>query len=443
MNEIQWMLLEFSINFSEAYLYYWFICKKLDKHYKGSAKWLTMLFFTLLTYFLDKIGINPTVKMCGLLITLIVLVKCICKTTIGTSILLNGLFTFSVITSESLVYSFILLLYGKTDTSLIMQHSFFRLNGVPLAKLLNFILIILYLKLSDKKTEKYTMKEIGILLLQAITSILCLIMIMEFNRHDKDGFGLGMLFFTILSFVIIISYLISYYLIDGFFAYRAKEKELLLIKMRNEKMMENYAQIEKNQQNVYRLYHDLKKHVHTMLLLKNNEEATQYMEKVFRDISEIDGEFQTGNRFIDAILYDEWKKAVDSGIRVQFAVEPKSFDHIDLSDVTVILGNALENAREACIKRIANGKSAYMQLKVLKQEQQILIVLSNDFDGKLLKKNNLFLSSKNDTYLHGIGMKSIQAAVDKYSGSMNVSVKENKFKLQILLCPEDEKLNRV
>lgn len=439
MNEIQWMILELSINFSEVYLYYWFLCKKLHKQYKGTAKWFLMLFFTLLTYVLDKLGIDPTVKMCGLLITLIIMITCICKTTIATSILINGIFTFSVITSESLIYGFVLLLYGKTDTSLIMQHSLFRVHGIPLAKLLNFVLLALYLKLSDRKTEKYTMKEIGILLLQAITSILCLIMIMEFNFYNKDGFGLGMLFFTILAFVIIISYLISYYLIDGFFAYRAKEKELLLMEMRNEKMMENYAQIEKNQQNVYRLYHDMKKHVHTMLLLENNEEATQYMEKAFRDISEIDGEFQTGNRFIDAILYDEWKKAVDAGIRVQFAVEPKSFDQIDLSDVTVILGNALENAREACIKRIAAGKSAYMQLKVLKQEQQLLIVLSNDFDGKLRKKDNVFLSSKKDTHLHGIGMKSIQAAVEKYDGSMKVTVKENKFRLQILLCPENVK----
>ncbi|MBD5106142.1 MAG: GHKL domain-containing protein [Lachnospiraceae bacterium] len=441
MNEIHWIVMELLINFAEVYLYYWFFSKKLHKRFSGIKKWLTMLFFTILTLVLDRLGVDPTVKMCGLFITWVILVVWIYKTTIRISLLLNGLFAFSIIVSESLVFGIMLLIYGETDTSIIMQQPLLRLQIVPFSKLLTFILLVLYLKLSDRKTEKYTLKEVGILLLQAVTSVLCLIMIVEFSFYYKDGFGLGMLFLVILAFVIIISYLISYYLIDGYFSYRTREKEFLLMEMRNEKMLENYKQIEKNQQNVYRLYHDLKKHVHTMLLLENNEEAAQYMEKVFNDTKEIDGEFQTGNRLINAILYDEWKKAVDSGIRVQFAVEPGSFDQIDLADVTVILGNALENAREACIKRIANGKSAYMQLKVLKQEQQLFIMVSNEFDGNLLKKDNVFLSSKKNTHLHGIGMKSIQTAVEKYHGSMKVDVKENKFKLLILLYFRDEDLD--
>ncbi|MCM1160106.1 MAG: ATP-binding protein [Roseburia sp.] len=400
-----------------------------------------MLFFTVLTLVLDRLGVDPTVKLCGLFITWVILVVWIYKTTIGISLLLNVLFAFSVIVSESFVFGIVLLIYGETDTSLIMQLPLMRLQIVPFSKLLTFILLVLYLKLSDREAEKYTMKEVGILLLQAVTSVLCLIMIVEFSFYYQDGFGLGMLFLVILAFVIIISYLISYYLIDGYFSYRTREKEFLLMEMRNEKMLENYKQIEKNQQNVYRLYHDLKKHVHTMLLLENNEEATQYMEKVFHDAKEINGEFQTGNRLIDAILYDEWKKATDSGIRVQFAVEPGSFEQIDLADVTVILGNALENAREACIKRITNGKSAYMQLKALKQKQQLFIVVSNEFDGKLQKKDNIFISSKKNPHLHGIGMKSIQTAVEKYHGSMKVNIKENKFKLLILLNLEDGNLD--
>lgn len=441
MNDILWIIIELLINFSEVYLYYWFFCKKLHKRFNGITKWLIMLFFTVLTLVLDRLGVDPTVKLCGLFITWVILVVWIYKTTIGISLLLNVLFAFSVIVSESFVFGIVLLIYGETDTSLIMQLPLMRLQIVPFSKLLTFILLVLYLKLSDREAEKYTMKEVGILLLQAVTSVLCLIMIVEFSFYYQDGFGLGMLFLVILAFVIIISYLISYYLIDGYFSYRTREKEFLLMEMRNEKMLENYKQIEKNQQNVYRLYHDLKKHVHTMLLLENNEEAAQYMEKVFHDAKEINGEFQTGNRLIDAILYDEWKKATDSGIRVQFAVEPGSFDQIDLADVTVILGNALENAREACIKRITNGKSAYMQLKVLKQEQQLFIVVSNEFDGKLQKKDNIFLSSKKNPHLHGIGMKSIQTAVEKYHGSMKVNIKENKFKLLILLNLEDGNLD--
>lgn len=434
MNGIQWTILHMLINFSEVYLYYWFFCEKLHKHFAGAKKWLLMAFFTIITFAIDTLGMNPTMKIFFVFIVGTFLAAWIYKSTIVVSILLNGLFLFTVIASESLVGGILLLFYGETDISLIMQESFLRIQCMAFSKLMNFILIVLCMKLLNREKEKYTLKEAGILLLQAVASILCLVMIVEFSYYQKEGFGLRMLFLGFLAFVIIVSYFVSYYLIDGYFSYRTKEKEFLLMDMRNEKMMANYTQIEKNQQSFYRLYHDLKKHINTMLLLGDSEETEQYIEEIFKDIREVNGEFQTGNHFVDAILYDEWKKAVDSGIRVQFAVEPGSFDQVDLSDITVILGNALENAREACIKRVANGRSAYMQLKAMKQEQQLLIVVSNEFDGQLFQKDSVFLSSKEDKHLHGIGMKSIQAAVEKYHGSMKVSVKENKFKLMLMLC---------
>ena len=433
MNGIQWKLLLMLIHFSEVYLYYWFFCENLHKHFAGAKKWLLMVFFTIMTFSLDTLDIGPTLKLCSVFVVGVFLAVWIYKSTIAASILLNVLFLFTVIASESLVGGLLLLFYGKTDISLIMQEPFLWIQCRAFSKLMNFILIVLCMKLLKREKEKHTTKEAVILLLQAVASILCLVMIVEFSYSHKDGFGLRMLFLGILTSVITVSYFVFYYLIDGYFAYRTKEKDFLLMDMRNEKMMANYMQIEKNQQNVHRLYHDLKKHINTMLLFENSEETEQYIEELFKTIREVNGEFQTGNRFVDAILYDEWQKAVDSGIRVQFAVEPGSFDNIDLSDVTVILGNALENAREACIKRVANGRSAYMQLKAMKQEQLLLIVVSNDFDGQVLQKNDVFLSSKEDKYLHGVGMKSIQAAIEKYHGSMKVAVKENKFKLMLML----------
>lgn len=434
MNGIQWNILYMLINFSEVYLYYWFFCERLHKHFAGIKKWLLMAFFTIISFAADMSDISPLLKLCCMFIIGVFLAAWIYKSSVVTSILLNGLFFLIIIAGEGLVGGLLLLFYKGTDISVIMQEPFFLVQCLAFSKLVDFILIVLCVKLLSREKEKYTIKEAGILLIQAVASILCLVLMVEFSYHQGDGFGFGMLFLGILAFIMIVFYFVSYYVIDGYFSYRTKEKDFLLMDMRNEKMMANYTQIEKNQQNVHRLYHDLKKHINTMLLLEDSMETEQYIEELFKNIKEVNGEFQTGNHFLDAILYDEWKKAVDSGIRVQFAVEPGSFDQIDLSDITVILGNALENAREACVKRIANGKSAFMQLKALKQEQQLLIVVSNEFDGQLLQKDNVFLSSKEDRYLHGIGMKSIQAAVEKYHGSMKVSAKENKFKLMLMLC---------
>ena len=147
----------------------------------------------------------------------------------------------------------------------------------------------------------------------------------------------------------------------------------------------------------------------------------------------MEGKFQTGNRYIDMILYDEWRKAYEQGITVQFAVGEGSLEKIELQDIIIILGNALENAREACKKKIENDGKAHMQLKIMKMTNQVFVIISNSYVGEISRKDNVFITSKQDTTLHGIGMKSIRSSVEKYQGEMDVSIKENKFILKIML----------
>lgn len=280
---------------------------------------------------------------------------------------------------------------------------------------------------------KYTLKERGIFLLQAFSSIFCLILIIISNHNQFRQPIWNIIFLIFSSFIILVSYIVSYYFTKHYFYYRNHEKELQLINMKKEKLFSNYQNVENTQQKVFHLYHDLKKHLNVLNIMENKSEIHDYIEKCFQDLRDIEGKFLTGNPYIDMILYDEWKKAQDLGIKVQFAVEKGSLDMFELYDIIVILGNTLENAREACKKIIDLGENAYIQLKIMKVAKQVICVISNSYTGEIIKKNNAFITSKKNKNLHGIGIKNIHSSIEKYQGSMHVSLKKQKFILTIML----------
>lgn len=270
-------------------------------------------------------------------------------------------------------------------------------------------------------------------MLQSFSSILCLIMIVEFSYYQIEDFSWHMLFLVFLGIAVLVSYIVFYYLLDGYFVYQEREKEILLIEMKNEKIISDYKLLESSQQKIYQVYHDLKKHLNIINMMNNKTEINEYLEKCFENIKEIDGRFQTGNQYIDMFLYSEWRKASELGIKVQFAVQGGSLEQIELHDIIVILGNALENACEACQKRLEKQEKAYMQLKIVKIENQVFIVISNNYSGKIDQEGGSFVTSKKDKGMHGIGMKSMRSSVEKYKGDMNVSLKNGKFTLKIML----------
>lgn len=431
--EMKWGIIDVAIIIFETFLYYWFFSEKFEFKYRGIGRIVLMLIFPVATYVMDHIIEFNSAKTFILFVIGVILVYFIYECTVIRSVLWNTLFIFLLIVSESISMGLLLFIHGREDFAVFLEHSFFRLQCVVLSKLINVILVIVCLKLVKVERKKYTLKEIAVLLLQAFSSVFCLIMIVELSYYQQYNYSWSMILLFILGLVVLFSYMLSYYYINLYFDYRDREEEILLIKMRNEKIINDFQCLENSQQKVYQLYHDIKKHLNIISMIKEKEEAQAYLDMCFEGIQNIEGMFRTGNRYIDMILYEEWKKSYKLGIKVQFAVEKDSLANVELHDVIIILGNALENAREACEKRLEIEKSAHIQLKIVKVGDQIFIVVSNDYIGKVIKQKNVFLTSKKDKDLHGIGMKSIQSSIEKYEGGFNVSLKGNKFVLMIML----------
>ena len=98
-------------------------------------------------------------------------------------------------------------------------------------------------------------------------------------------------------------------------------------------------------------------------------------------------------------------------------------------DLTVLLGNLLDNAIEALRKD--DKKSLSIKIRYIKGI--LYISMYNSFDGVINKGGNRFLSLKEDKENHGIGLTNIDSIVNKYNGEMRIDSKGGIYKTDIIL----------
>lgn len=90
----------------------------------------------------------------------------------------------------------------------------------------------------------------------------------------------------------------------------------------------------------------------------------------------------------------------------------------------------LDNAIEAADKC---PTEKFIDLKVRYKRGAMFIDIKNSYDGVIVKRKNRIVTKKQNKNLHGIGLKSVEAAVNNYNGTMKLDFNEKEFKVSIML----------
>ena len=113
---------------------------------------------------------------------------------------------------------------------------------------------------------------------------------------------------------------------------------------------------------------------------------------------------------------------------------PSQFKKIEDMDLCILLGNALDNAYEACQRITDNTLEKVIQLTMKYRENQLFIQLQNSYNVATLKKRTgQYSSSKEDVQVHGLGIGNMKTVADKYNGILTVQPKEDYFELDIMI----------
>lgn len=199
-------------------------------------------------------------------------------------------------------------------------------------------------------------------------------------------------------------------------------------------LLEQYMHERENLMRDFRVKrHDLKHQMLNLLSLLQ-EHKYEKLELDLQNLAELKPFnelfiINTQNSFIDTLVNSKYTVAHEKGIIFNVNINVPVELPIAGEDLCVILGNALDNAIEACLR--GKVENPCIMLKIIYDGENLIIIIKNTFDGKINKGK--YLTRKHDVQQHGVGIYSIKNTITKYKGTYNVEIKQNWYSLEIIL----------
>lgn len=168
------------------------------------------------------------------------------------------------------------------------------------------------------------------------------------------------------------------------------------------------------------LVHDIKNHLHTLDVLaqqEDNRQIREYLQKLEVSLGHDFHPRLSSEPILDAVLQRTREECRQREITFYCDIRQGCTAFMDAPSITALYGNLLSNAVEGA----ESSRERTVELRVTNQNQGVIISLVNDCDTA--PRTDAFgrmVTKKTDTQTHGVGLKSIERVVRRYSGIQTV-----------------------
>ena len=219
---------------------------------------------------------------------------------------------------------------------------------------------------------------------------------------------------------------------------------MVVEKLELDSELANARRVRQANSDVRRLYHDLKNHLLAIQNLAGDQkELRTYVDSLMPELENYGRQLQTGNEIVDALLSEKMRATANLGIHfhVQMDLRPLSF--MQSVDLVSLFGNAIDNAIEA-VSSCPDAESRYVYLKSRTQEDMLFLRVENPYTGERSRLAGKLPTGKAQKEYHGIGLDSIEKAVQKYGGMINVEFdnQEKWFILNVMIPLPDQNIEQ-
>lgn len=317
-------------------------------------------------------------------------------------------------------------LSGNQVAFLLSHFSGIRVTSICLTKLLFFVITRIILRI--KESGKLKGMDVIALVIVPMLSDLAITLMMYAAIQEPS---IQTIVLYAVGIVLILNIVVYFLFIRLGKAGKIKT-EMALLALQNECLQENAKDIENMYDTVRALRHDLKNHLLCILSMaeeRDIEGIEQYTRQLLQQQNTVNKLIMfSGNKVLDAIINSKSAAAERAGVRLS-AVITTPLAGISPEDITIILGNALDNA----IRAAKDSQRKVVDIHIQPQGAYSSIVIANDIAHPVLSDNPALRTTKNIRYRHGFGIQNMRQAVERNQGLIRFYEQNDRFICDILL----------
>lgn len=312
-----------------------------------------------------------------------------------------------------------------SDVSTLMQVGIVRTALIAFTVLVKIPMVILLCCLFGRREARE--RQHGRLLILAIQLACVAISCIVVGDAIQKKFSEYIILFIML--LVVVNVAVIFYA-EMVHAIERERTRALLAEQQYQLETEYYRKLQESREETKALWHDIKKYILAMQALAESgksEEARDIVRQANEAFNRVQKISVFGNPVVDAVLSRYLQLAKENTIKVQMEVSIPADLHYSPLDLTVIMGNTLDNAIEACLELPKEQRKIDISLR--KQNAMLFYKLENPCKEPAKRK-------KNEGY-HGYGLRNVQKIVRKCQGYFECKKKNGIFTVMVRVnCDE-------
>jgi hypothetical protein len=289
-----------------------------------------------------------------------------------------------------------------------------------------------------RKLDKEAFNMPGIIwLLISIVIFLLALMISYFTFIltevlHRQGINKGVILITAGGFVVfVLNYFVLYY-------YNIKQKyifETSMLETYNEQQKKYFEQLLLKEQDTKQFRHDIiseLSQIQSFLEKDEYEKGKEYISEMLMGISQISkASYDVGNEIINTVL-NYYLIPLEEKISIKVKGFISNELNISMRDLCIISSNIVKNAVDAL--EDYSGNAGEIKVEVRQGESFWLMRVKNTMmNNNIILKDGIPVTTKNNSELHGFGIKNIISSVDKYNGEYNYRIENGYYIAEVYL----------
>lgn len=342
-------------------------------------------------------------------------------------VFLIGIYTVVLLGTSVLAMGFFVNILKVDAVRLVSAGDPFRIAMIMVAKLLLAAVVAVA---AVFKEHVMLLQKMGVWILMApcltiSLGVLLFKIIVEFYKQTADIVWIIWLLLLICALCIM-----SFWLAYGAYQGKQQKKRSEYLRKQMNVQQQTYKHQYENIRKVRKTQHDMKHRlvvIEQLLIEKDYERAQSYTKEFLAELDAVK-EFKYGDNTLSTLLLIKEETARERGVRMEINAEAINTTRVSEMDLTMIVGNLLDNAIEAA-EKVEDHPEVYV---IIKTKSVLYISVKNRVkDTDIIKTGKLDYTTKENTLLHGFGIACIRELVDRNGGRLDMEASDGWFRTEI------------